>query len=279
MRVSNVKVFEYDSKLADVIEFNSLNEFYDYIMKTPINNAFKNKKLSSLRDGELGKKFTQTNSFEEAVELFKNGWSDMSNELNKELKKIDVKTKQTMKRKSTLSVCGYQAVVPLYLNGVPNNMVNNRLVPVKQKVITLNKSISYNCNVTTEQIIEESIKTLQIIKNLESQGYRCNLNILWAFHDDNDKKFVIKIKVKSSNEKLNISKLAFPLVHPSMLRRLLFRFVEVYPNSTRSLTNGYGYPIIDTKLKNASFHKNGEYLLPAFITKNIEEISSIDDLV
>ena len=278
MIVSNVKMFKDSNALTEVIEFNSLNEFYDYVTKTPINDVFKSKKLSSIAGN---KSFTKTNSFEEAVDLFKNGWSDMSNELVKKLKKFDVETKQTMKRKQSLSVCGYQAIVPLYLNGVPNNMVNNRLVPVKQKVITLNKSICYNASITIEQIIEESIKTLQIIKNLESQGYRCNLNILWAINEKYNagRSFVIKIKVKSSNEKLNISKLAFPLVHPSMLRRLLFRFLEVYPNTTKALTYGYGYPVIDSKLKNASFHKNGEYLLPAFITKNIEEISSIDDLV
>ena len=277
MKLNDIEMFK--GKTVESVEFDSLNEFYNYITNTPFNKTFCWHKHFSV-DGT--KEFTETENFEEAIELFKNGWSDMATDLVKKLKVVESKTQPTMKQKSTLSVCGYQAVVPLYLQGVPNNMVNKKMVPVKQKVITLNKSICYSCAITTEKIIEESIKTLQIIKKLESQGYRCNLNILWAVSEifgNKGKRFAIKVRIKSANEKLNVSKLAYPLVHPSMLRRLFFRFLEVYPNVTDRFKNGYGYPMLDNVLKDANFHKNGEYLLPAFITKNIDEISSIDDLV
>ena len=277
MKSNNIEMFK--GKTVESVEFDSLNEFYNYITNTPFNKTFCWSKHSSV-DGT--KEFTDTESFEEAVELFKSGWSDMATNLVKKLKVIENKTQPTMKPKSTLSVCGYQAVVPLYLQGVPNNMVNKKMVPVKQKVITLNKSINYSCMITTEQIIEESIKTLQIIKKLEAQGYRCNLNILFSVSEsygNTGKRFAIKVRIKSANEKLNVSKLAFPLVHPSMLRRLFFRFIEVYPNVTENFKHGYGFPMKDEVLRKANFHKNGEYLLPAFITKNIDEISSIDDLV
>ena len=277
MKSNDIEMFK--GKTVESVEFDSLNEFYNYITNTPFNKTFCWHKHSSV-DGT--KEFTKTENFEEAIELFKNGWSDMATDLVKKLKVVESKTQPTMKPKSTLSVCGYQAVVPLYLQGVPNNMVNKKMVPVKQKVITLNKSICYSCMITTEQIIEESIKTLQIIKKLESQGYRCNLNILWAVSEkfgNTGKRFAIKVRIKSANEKLNVSKLAFPLVHPSMLRRLFFRFLEVYPNVTDRFKNGYGYPMLDNVLKDANFHKNGEYLLPEKKKKNIDEISSIDDLV
>lgn len=276
MKVSNIEMFK--GEIVESVEFKSLDEFYNYITNTPFNKVFNYGFRAST---DKSKKFTGTKDFEEAVELFKNGWSVMANDLVKKLKVTESKKQTAMKPKQTLSVCGYQAVVPLYLQGVPNNMVNKKLVPVKQKVITLNKSIGYNCGTTKEEIIEESIKTLQIIKNLESQGYRCNLNVLWVVsesHNNSGKRFAIKIKIKSSNEKLNISKLAFPLVHPSMLRRLLFRFIEVYPNVTNQFAGYYGYPVKDEVLKKANFHKSGEYLLPAFITKDISKISSIDDL-
>lgn len=274
MKVNNIKMFE--GKTVELVEFESLNDFYNYITNTPFNKGCK---YQSIYNGE---DFTGTESFEEAIELFKSGWSVMATDLVKKLKVAESKKQTTMKPKQTLSVCGYQAVVPLYLQGVPNNMVNKKMIPVKQKVITLNKSISYNCGTTKEKIIEESVKTLQIIKKLESQGYRCNLNVFWCIserHKNTGKRIAVKIKIKSSTEKLNISKLAFPLVHPSMLRRLLFRFIEVYPNATKAFFKTYGYPVKDNILKNANFHKNGEYLLPTFITKDISEISSIDDLV
>lgn len=135
-----------------------------------------------------------------------------------------------MKPRTCLGVQDYQAVVPLYLMGVPNNMVTKKMVPMKQKVITLNKSIDYNAGVSADDIMDESIKAMQIVKKLEAQGYRCNLNIVLGT-SAGSKQFIIKVRIKSANEKLNISKLALPLVHPSMLRRLFFRFIEVYPTS------------------------------------------------
>lgn len=270
-----MKVEQNVNLKIESIEFDSLNEFYGYICNTPFNEAFRWVEHSSVSGNE---KFTKTKDFNEAVELFKNGWSDMATKLVQKLKIIESKTEPTMKPRSKLDVCGYQAVVPLYLQGVPNSMINKKMVPIKQKVITVNKSIDYNGGVSTEKIIEESIKAMRIIKKLEAQGYRCNLNLVLgakAGYGSKEKQFIMKIKIKSSTEKMNISKLAFPLVHPSMLRRLFFRFIEVYPNVTKDFICGYGSPATSAELRNAF---KGEYLLPNFIKKDIEKINSIDDL-
>lgn len=266
---------EQISKKSEVIEFDSLREFYDYLCKTPFNEAFRWAKHSSVSNDEW---FTKTKSFEEAVELFKNGWSDMATKLVQKLKVIESKTEPAMKPRSQLDVCGYQAVVPLYLQGVPNSMINKKMVPIKQKVITINKSIDYSGGTSADKIIDESIKAMQIIKKLEAQGYRCNLNIVLgstAGWGKNEKQFLIKVRIKSANEKMNISKLAFPLVHPSMLRRLFFRFIEVYPNVTKYFISGYGHPAESYELRNTF---KGEYLLPNFIKKDVNTITNINDL-
>lgn len=255
----------------EVIEYDSLNDFYKYICDTPFNEAFRWADHSSV-SGDMS--FTKTRDFEEAVNLFKNGWSDMANKLVQKLKVIESKTQPTMKPRNTLSVCGYQAIVPLYLQGAPNNMMSKKMVPVKQKVITLNKSIDYKAKVSADEIIEESIKAMRIVKKLEAQGYRCNLNIVLG-SKEKSKSFFIKVKIKSANEKLNVSKLAFPLVHPSMLRRLFFRFIEVYPNITNEFVYGYGKPSTSEDLRGLF---KGEYLLPNFIKKDVDSINTIDDL-
>lgn len=261
------------SKKTEVIEYDSLNEFYNYLMETPSNKAFAWEKHSSV-DGSYS--FTKTENFGEAVDLFKKGWSDMATKLVQKLKVSESKMQPVMKPKTTLSVAGYQAIVPLYLQGVPNNMVNKKMVPVKQKVITLNKSIDYNGSVSADEIVNESIKAMQIVKKLEAQGYRCNLNIVLGSSEGSPvKQFIVKVKIKSASEKLNISKLAFPLVHPSMLRRLFFRWIEVYPKITKSFVGGYGQPATSEELRNAF---KDEYLLPNFIRKDVKQINTIDDL-
>ena len=269
-----MKAEQINSK-TEVIQFDSLQEFYKYICDTPFNDAFRWADHSSVTGS---KDWTKTQNFTEAVELFKNGWSDMATKLVQRLKVIENKTEPTMKPRNKLDVCGYQAIVPLYIQGVPNNMMNKKMVPVKQKVITLNKSLDYSGGVSSDKIIEESVKAMQIIKKLEAQGFRCNLNIALgttAGWGKEEKQFIIKVRIKSANEKLNVSKLAFPLVHPSMLRRLFFRFIEVYPNVTKNFVGGYGHPAASNELRNVFV---GEYLLPNFIKKDVNTINTITDL-
>lgn len=266
---------EHISIKSEIIQFDSLHEFYDYITNTPFNKAFCWKEHKSVTGTE---DFTKTNDFSEAVELFKNGWSDMAEKLVQRLKVVENQMQPVMKPRNSTGMCGYQAIVPMYLNGQPNNMLNKKMVPVKQKVITVNKSIDYHGGVGTDKIIEESIKAMQIIKKLEAQGYRCNLNIVLgssAGFGSSERQFLIKIRVKSANEKLNTSKLSFPLVHPSMIRRLFFRFIEVYPNVNEKFVHGYGRPASSSELRNVF---RGEYLLPNFIKKDVNTIKTIDDL-
>lgn len=256
---------------TEVIEFDSLKEFYEYCINTPINEAFRWSRHGSVSGDEH---FTKTKNFEEAIELFKNGWSDMASKLVQKLKVIENQVQPSVKAKPVNAVAGYHPIVPMYLSNQPNAMVSKRMVPVKQKVITVNKSIDYSGGVNSDVIIDESIKAMQIVKKLEAQGLRVNLNIVLG-SAEHGKQFIMKVRIKSANEKLNVSKLAFPLVHPSMPRRLFFRFIEVYPKITKDFTYGYGHPATSSELRQMF---PGEYLLPNFIKKDVESINSINDL-
>jgi hypothetical protein len=143
------------------------------LIHTPFNEAFCWEKHSSVEGSYY---FTKTKDFSEAVELFKNGWSDMATKLVQKLKVIESKTKPTMKPKNVLGVVGYQAIVPLYLQGVPNNMVNRKIVPIKNKVITINKAISVSASVSSETMKAESVKCFQIIKKIEQSGIRATFS-------------------------------------------------------------------------------------------------------
>ena len=270
-----MKTQKVEKNNTTIIEYGSMAEFYQYICDTPFNDSFR---WASHQSVEGSKNFTQTKNFEEAVDLMKNGWQDMSQKLTQKLKIEEKRFEPATKAKNVYGVSGYQAVVPLYLNGVPTNMVSRKQVPVKQKVITLNKSICYGWTTTTEEIIQESIKAFQIVKRLEAQGYRCNLNVILGTSEDSDGQYIAKVRVKNSTEKLNLSKLAFPLVHPSMLRRLFMRWIEVYPGVPKSFVGGYGHPMKVEQIKEVAPLENGEYILPAKIAKDINQIKTIEDL-
>lgn len=260
---------------VEIVEFNSLNEFYDYICNTPYNKAFKDAIKNSDDRGRASERFTETRDFEEASKLFKNGWSVMAGELVQKMKDIERTQAPVFKQRNIYSMAGYQPCIPRYLSNCPDSMVSKKNVPIKQKVITLDKVFSYLGNVKSSQIIDEAIKALLIIKKFEAQGYRVNLNLV-CMQVKYEYKIITKIRVKSANEKLNVSKVAFPLVNPSMARRLHFRFREVWPTIPSSFCYTYGASCDADAIR--KYVPKPEYLIPAFIRKDIETIKSLDDL-
>ena len=253
---------------AYVREFSSLNDFETYITNTPLNDTFRWTKLASVSGSE---DFTGTHSYEQAVEMFKNGWQSKAEELTKKLKVIQNQVIDAQVQKVIFDVVGFQASVPRYLQGIPTNMVNKKLVPIKQKIVTINKDISYNCGITTEQIVEASIQTLQLVKRIEAQGIRVNLNLIWGVKASGSNE-IVKIRLKSANERVNISKLAFPLVHPSMLRRLCFRYLEVAPTITHGYLYGYGSPLDGSQLKT---YCKDEYVLPRLFNGDLSKLGDL----
>ena len=255
-------------------EFDSLNSFYEYITTTPLNKTFCWKK-GGLGSTAGSKGFTGTESFEEAVSLFKNGWDDMAKKLTKKLNVQPNCSVTSYVQKTVYDIVGFQCSVPRYLQGIPTNMVNKRLTPVKQKVVTLNKDFTYNSKTSTEDIIEASIQTMQVVKMIEAQGIRVNLNIIFGVTAGNTRE-IVKIRVKSANERVNISKLAFPLVHPSMFRRLCFRYIEVAPTITNDYYKyGYGMPLNGSQLKQ---HCKDEYVLPRLFDGDLSQLGDLSTI-
>ena len=259
-----------------MIEFDSLSDFYNYITTTSINKTFEERRkcLSSEKPNNK-QNWSGTASFNDAVNLMKNGWNAGATTLTKAFKLSQVNTGVKQEVKNILSVCGYQAIVPLYLQGVPNNMISKKMTPVKKKVITINKITCVSSTVSSSILQEESVKCFQIIKKIEDSGIRVNLNLVISSGH-----VCVKIRLKSANERLNISKLAFPLVHPSMFRRLYFRFIEVFPTIPKGFLWGYGRVPSEAEFKKAIGDK--EIVLPTIIeaaTSSDIKTTSVDELI
>lgn len=236
----------YWEPIKVVYEFSNLQEFDQYLNDTPTNTAFATAKgvgLSSQRkylnrdhdqDGSvLPHDWHGTDTYETARQLMTGGWSYGATALTKQLK--DVKTVPATVRKLYLDQVGYQAIVPLYLQGVPNNMVNQRRVVHKQKVVDLVQVVSFSAGVSVEKALDEATKGLQIVELLERNGFRTNVSVLLSTG-----KVAARIQLKHASEPLHIAKLAYPMCHPAMFRRQYFRFVEVAPEITKAYVVGYG---------------------------------------
>lgn len=245
-------------------EFKNIMEFYNFITKKDINELWRNEKRELCSETHT-EGFTGTKSFEEALYLLKNGWKDMSEKIEKKVRFESKSSLNIARKKSVYDVVGYQASVPRYLNGIPTNMVMSKNVPVKQKVFVVNKCISYAWNIPKEKIIEESVKMISAINSIEQKGIRCKINILIGSRDNVGYRGgdyeIAKVCIKELGERINISKMSFLLVHPSVLRRLYMRYIEVSDTVKRGF-RAYGAVIStsDDEVRNVC---KGEYLLPS----------------
>lgn len=261
--------YKYGYEKCYVREFDSVLDVKRFIDNEKAGNNFKVRKggLSSINRGY---DFTGTNSYQEAEDLFLHGWDYMAKELTKSIKVGDTGVRQ--RNKNAYGVAGYQACVPRYLQGMPDSMIYSKRVPVKDKVITVNKCITYNYKTKTNKILNESVKVLMLVRKLESEGYKVNLNIFNATERNGVYSFQ-KICIKRASNRLNIKQTAFPLVHPSMLRRIGFAVIERSREcDTVRFADNYGYPVI----KHECFKDimNGEYLIPAIVSE--QEITDIE---
>jgi hypothetical protein len=270
---------KYNNKYeATLFEFESITDFVNYLNSNPL--LHDKNKCSSIMGT---KSFTNTKNYEEAEDLLLHGWSYGTEQIKKQ---ISIKTNNnTTKKKNVYSVQGFQACVPRYLQGLPDSMIYSKQIPIKNKVIVINKNIGYNFGTKTKTILEESVKCLKCVQELESQGYKVQLNVILAFGNynstnccyDNKSKLnglIAKVCVKKASQRLNLKQVAFPLLHPSMLRRMIFRLEEIIPEcKTGFVGKGYGRC---TKESHEIYKEiiKGEYMLPMIVDE--QEIVDIE---
>lgn len=251
-------------------EYNSISEFVQ-----TINSRQQNPNMKSQTSEYGSYTFSGTKNYKEAEDLLLHGWTEESEKLNEMLKLKSLDKKYV---KNTYNVAGFQCSVPRYLQGIPTNMINQKVTTKKQKIVTITKNVSYSASVKKEIIEAESIKVLQLVNNLEKQGYRVALNVVCIA---NRKNTVLcnKVRIKNANERLNLSKVSFPMVHPSYLRRIIFKWIETFEYTTKLFDETYGAPVscmnFNDMIKN---NKNDNEYFAEALYKDKESLT-IDDLI
>lgn len=215
---------------SNYLVFNSISELVEKLRNS---KAYSNRSASS--DEERSGSWCDTFSYDEAEMYLTQGrlYDDLSADIEK------YRTKGTaLKRNNKLSVVGHSVVVPLYLQGVPTNMITSEK-KLNNKIITIIYSPQAPHYVKNDELIEGATRLFKNIISLESEGYRVNLYIV----ECNDDEFGYALKLKSDRETLNIKKLCFPLISSSFLRRIGFRIKErLYKDW---IGGGYGCGIFD----------------------------------
>lgn len=249
------------------ISFNSIADVVNYIDTTERTLFYQ--KYHASDNNNYG--FTGTHSMEEAMELLFHGWEDGAKQLKSKLDaKVNVNN-NGYRNKAFYDIAGFQCSVPRYLQGIPTNMINNKRVVQKQKVVNITKDFGYSGATSTETMMRESVKFLQAVDKLEKQGVRCNVFVSAVTMSRKSNGYIdIRVKVKDSSQRMNLKQLAFPLAHPSMFRRIVFALIERLEDC-KDFGRVYGHC---TDWEDVKHLYKGEYYVPRNVME--EEITNIE---
>lgn len=258
--------------MEDLKRFEKKNsegkKYYFFKSMNDLVNIVENHRSTDYLDASEDKDFTnwyKTNDMDEALDLYKYGWSEGTKELNQKIKLYNYK----MEFKNEYSMVGSHVSVPRYLNGHPQSMIRRTQIERKDNVINLVRFSSILGEISGNRLVEEGAKFVALVQNLEAQGYRCNVDVVFASDRSYNDYHFVRVRIKSSNERLNIAKMSFPMCHPSMFRRFIFklRWIEygTCDNFRSWNMSGEGYLFEQLKKRVKPFLDKNDYLVPIFI--------------
>lgn len=202
-------------------------------------------------------------SYEEALDLMRNGYKPVVEQLKKELK--GVKGQGEEKRISFQNnLVGAVPIVPLAMMGVPNNMIDMKMKPIKCKVLDIYYDMTCSCGTDSKDIIENGRKLLSVIIKLEKQGYKFNLYAMQSYCGDNDGDMLC-VKIKSSSQPMDLKRMSFPLTHTAFFRVIGFDWYSKTPEGKyrSGYGRGLGYKFKKTECRELiqnMFGKNATYI-------------------
>lgn len=174
-------------------------------------------------------------SWDDALDMMRNGYQPTVEKLKYLLKASVSGTGKRITFQN--NIVGYAPIVPLALKGVPNNMIDTRIKPIKCKVIDVYYDMTVSCGVESDDIIKNGQKLLGAILELEAQGYAFNLYAVQTYTDDNSCDMLC-VKVKSSSQPIDLKRISFPLTHTSFFRAIGFDWYGKVPGG--KYRSGYG---------------------------------------
>lgn len=264
------------SKKLLLEEFNNLDEFMAAIDR-PTNTVFSGRSLESKQNDYS---FTRTRSYDEALELLRNGWTEKLDEVRKEMASFERLLEQDVsyeKKRPSTSPIGFAPHVPNAIMGLPNSMIRTETTPMKTKIVRIVYKMSMNAGVSAKEIMDSGLLVLKLAHALEKKGLRVRIDVSPKFSDASDERVCALVCIKDWRQPLDLKKVAFPIAHPSMFRRFGFKWMETAPDiKDSSFEWGYGSSkISESDCKNmlsecGAFNIGKDYFVDGFIAEECD---------
>lgn len=180
-----------------------------------------------------------TPNYPAAARLLRDGWTKGRAKLDKALATAAAVRPSANHRALGLDVAGAYPDVPAYCAGSPAHMVTvSDQERATRPIVRFRVSVSASDGIAPDDITRRAAAILGWIDHLEQTGARCEIEA--NFSSQMRGKIVgFRLLLKRADEPLEIDRAAFVLMHPSFLRRIIFRWCE--HNAPRACeTSSYG---------------------------------------
>ncbi len=189
-----------------------------------------------------------TDSYAEAVKLAVGGWEDGIDKVKKLAGVLtDEIIKVTEVPEIEFAVSGEMVDVGRFVAGEPEDMMTFVQAEVEQepKVIEVVANIYASAAVEVATMTRKGAAVVAPVDALETHGKAVQLDVVMIGERGFGKSSELRVRVKESNQPLNIANVVFALAQPSMVRRLGFSCWEHEAVRTRReigfAPEGFGY--------------------------------------
>ena len=232
INTKSVKAGSHNYKVM-IENYNSAMEVAEDCRKRKItSNSFQDQSKETFGNWE------GVQSYEEALSLLSNGYQPTVESLKEKLKGTKMGNGKRIAFKNDM--VGAVPVVPLAMMGVPNNMINMTMKPIKCKVIDVYYDVTCSSGTSSEQIIKNGQKLLGAVLELERQGYKFNIYAVQTYADRTSVD-ILTVKVKSSSQPIDLKRISFPLTHTAFFRVIGFDWYSKTPEG--KYRSGYGHAL------------------------------------
>lgn len=224
--------------------FTDIYEFHASLSR-PLNAVGRNDiehegVLKSEREKKRQDQFYMTKTYAEADRLMTCGYHEGYCAI--EGVTAQPKGKSTQPR-SECNVIGHTPHVAHYIQGHPLNMIRTIQHREAAREVTVWFDRVESCKVQADEMVRAARYFVDAVKHLEDHNVRVTINVSWNSGSYMQRVFV-SMCLKKPSARINLMKMAYPMVHPSFSRRHCFKWFETSPIVTDgSMYMDYGHPL------------------------------------
>lgn len=225
-------------------QFSSFADFVTAAESRPVHSETpaRNSRRTDRRD------WMQTDSFEQAVAIARDGWPEGRAMVEKFRTVISDRIQSSM---GVQQICDWQLAgsevdVGRFVTGEPECMIEFHEVAADKPSTKFAKvvfNMSTSGGVGFEQMQLKGAAVVALVDALEGQGVRVEVDLAMESQQggtETGRGVRMAVTVKTAEEPVEIDRLAFALAHPSTFRRLCFSIQETIPLRDGDAGRGYG---------------------------------------